>query len=279
MYNTEIDTFLLVAECGSFSQAAKKLYISTAAVSQQIKLLEDQLDVQLFIRSKRGVSLTSAGTEFVAQARRIKAVCQEASQVMRHYRRSLTIGAGYLNGQGLTQHFLPAFRKKYPDIQINFKEINDYNSIPDRVDLLEMAYSKEPVPKQGFRFVACTQAPLKVALPQGHPLAAKELLTWQDLAGQDLAIVDPHVSDNEMLLAQLAAVRPKLRLHYYPIFNRALVNQVQLAGWLLLVPDVYADLCLPYLVVDLIGAATVPYGFFVRQEPGYACQKLLEFIR
>lgn len=67
MYNTEIDTFLLVAECSSFSQAAKKLYISTAAVSQQIKLLEDQLDVHLFTRSKRGASLTTAGTEFVKQ--------------------------------------------------------------------------------------------------------------------------------------------------------------------------------------------------------------------
>lgn len=194
---------------------------------------------------------------------------------MRHYRRSLTIGAGYLNGQQLSQRFLLAFQKKYPDIQIKFREINDYNSIPGQVDLLEMAYSKEPVPKQGFRFLPMGEVPLKVALPPDHPLAAKTQLTWQDLAGQDLAVVDPHISDNQALLDKLAKVYPKL--HYYPIFNRALVNQAQLAGWLLLVPEVYADLCLPYLVKNLANPATVPYGFFVRKEAGEACQKFVEF--
>lgn len=119
------------------------------------------------------------------------------------------------------------------------------------------------------------EVPLKVALPPDHPLAAKTQLTCQDLAGQDLAVVDPHISDNQALLDKLAKVYPKL--HYYPIFNRALVNQAQLAGWLLLVPEVYADLCLPYLVKNLANPATVPYGFFVRKEAGEACQKFVEF--
>lgn len=47
MYNSELDTFLAVAEAGSFSKAAKKLYISTPAVVQQMNLLEKRLNVQL----------------------------------------------------------------------------------------------------------------------------------------------------------------------------------------------------------------------------------------
>lgn len=47
MYNSELDTFLAVAEAGSFSKAAKKLYISTPAVVQQMNLLEKRLNVQI----------------------------------------------------------------------------------------------------------------------------------------------------------------------------------------------------------------------------------------
>ena len=51
MYNPQLETFLCVAECGSFNKAAEKLYISPPAVIKQINLLEEELDLQLFVRT------------------------------------------------------------------------------------------------------------------------------------------------------------------------------------------------------------------------------------
>ena len=54
MYNPQLETFLCVAEVGSFNKAAERLYISPPAVIKQINLLEENLGVQLFERTHRG---------------------------------------------------------------------------------------------------------------------------------------------------------------------------------------------------------------------------------
>lgn len=61
MYNPILDTFIAVVDCGSFTKAAEKLYISSTAVMKQINTLEKRLDLKLIDRSPTGVSLTPAG--------------------------------------------------------------------------------------------------------------------------------------------------------------------------------------------------------------------------
>ena len=58
MYNHQLDTFIRAAEAGSFSKAAEQMFITPTAVIKQINLLEDALDVKLFDRSHRGLTLT-----------------------------------------------------------------------------------------------------------------------------------------------------------------------------------------------------------------------------
>ncbi len=69
MYNPQLETFLCVAEAGSFNKAAERLYISPPAVIKQINLLEESLDLQLFVRTHRGLQLTSAGRSLVQDAK------------------------------------------------------------------------------------------------------------------------------------------------------------------------------------------------------------------
>ena len=61
MYNPQLETFLRVADAGSFSKAAESSYITPTAVIKQINLLEANLGVQLFERTHRGLKLTKAG--------------------------------------------------------------------------------------------------------------------------------------------------------------------------------------------------------------------------
>ena len=74
MYNRQLDSFVRVVDAGSFNKAARDLYITPASLIQQVNLLEERLGVQLLTRSRRGVSLTEAGSSLY----------QDAVEIMRH---------------------------------------------------------------------------------------------------------------------------------------------------------------------------------------------------
>ena len=66
-----LEVFVQVAELGSFSQAAQRLYITPSAVIQQVNRLEDELGVRLLLRSKKGVELTPAGEYLLRESRNL----------------------------------------------------------------------------------------------------------------------------------------------------------------------------------------------------------------
>lgn len=69
MYNHLLDTFIAVADCGSFTRAAGKLFISPTAVMKQMNALEAQLDLKLTERTPSGIRLTKAGAVIYQDAR------------------------------------------------------------------------------------------------------------------------------------------------------------------------------------------------------------------
>ena len=67
----QIQVFLTVAEHGSFSNAAKNLFITQPAISKLIKRLEDELNTELFIRGNRSVTMTKSGEYYYSEWRPI----------------------------------------------------------------------------------------------------------------------------------------------------------------------------------------------------------------
>ena len=68
MYNHQLETFIRVADAGSFNKAAEESYITPTAIIKQINLLEDSLGVKLFKRTRRGLTLTKAGRSMYQNA-------------------------------------------------------------------------------------------------------------------------------------------------------------------------------------------------------------------
>ena len=69
MYNPQLETFIRVADAGSFSKAAEETYITATAVIKQITILETDLGVRLFLRTHKGVTLTEAGKSLYKDAK------------------------------------------------------------------------------------------------------------------------------------------------------------------------------------------------------------------
>lgn len=78
MYNPQIETFIKVADAGSFNKAAEELYITPTAVIKQINLLESSLDLVLFERTHRGLILTNAGKSLYQDAKYIIGYCKDS---------------------------------------------------------------------------------------------------------------------------------------------------------------------------------------------------------
>ena len=78
--------FVKVAELLSFSKASKALYITQSTLSQQIKQLEDELDMALFFRNNHKVSLTEAGQTFLEGAKRLLAEADDNKAKMRFFK-------------------------------------------------------------------------------------------------------------------------------------------------------------------------------------------------
>lgn len=113
-------TFVTVLHSGSFVLAAQRLCVSQTAVTARIKNLEEQLGVQLFVRSSLGVSLTAAGERFVPHAQRLLATWQDALQAVPEPDRlqPLRLGADTSLWQPWFGQWLARLNRQLPAVQL-----------------------------------------------------------------------------------------------------------------------------------------------------------------
>ena len=115
-------TFLMVAETGSFVEAARKMNVTQSTVSARIKGLEEMLGRPLFERSKNGAGLTAAGQQFQKHALALVRVWQHAQlsvSLSDQHRDHLAVGAALSLWEGFLLKWVSWMREKIPDIAIS----------------------------------------------------------------------------------------------------------------------------------------------------------------
>lgn len=115
MFDGRLETFVKVAECGSFTKAADDLYLTPTAVMKQINALEKGLEVALFERTNHGLRITKAGESFLQDARYILEYVSRAEQKAREIfegenRRSIRIGTSVMTP---AKFILDVWSKRY----------------------------------------------------------------------------------------------------------------------------------------------------------------------
>lgn len=116
----QLQTFCAIAECGSFTEASRRVHKTQSAVSVQVKRLEERLGVRLLIRDGRGASLTSAGELVHARARRMLQLNAEIADLFVDRPPAGTIRFGVPNdyAPNLLPAVLPGFNRAYPAIAV-----------------------------------------------------------------------------------------------------------------------------------------------------------------
>ena len=121
MYNPQLETFLRVADAGSFNKAAEESYITPTAVIKQINLLEESLGVKLFDRSHRGLTLTKAGRSMYQDAKYIIRYCRDsvtrAKNAMQEDENIIRIGSSPMTPAQLLMELWSRVQTLHPDIK------------------------------------------------------------------------------------------------------------------------------------------------------------------
>ena len=181
--------FAAVAEERHVGRAAARLYISQPALSQQIRSLEEQVGVPLFVRHPRGVELTEAGAALLEEARTLLAESDRLEAAVEGLRRGGGTGVRIGLAPGLPRSLFPellaALRRREPDAGVEVREL----TTPEQVEALaagdlDLGLVREPVDDPGLAHRTLLVEPLGVSLPAGHPLAARESLTLRELADE-----------------------------------------------------------------------------------------------
>ena len=117
------ESFLAVAECGSISLAAKRLYVTQPAVSAEIAQLEKTLDMRLFFRTNRGVRLTPEGQilyDYISRAFSFIRAGEEKLRELSGLRSGvLRIGASDMTLRFFLLDHIADFHQRYPDVHVN----------------------------------------------------------------------------------------------------------------------------------------------------------------
>ena len=183
-------SFLAVAKTLNFTRAAKSLHLSQPALSTQIKALEDHLGAQLFLRSRRQVSLTPAGQVFLIDAEMLlKQIAEVEWKVQRissgdigHLRIGF-VASATLN---LVPAIAQAFKKQYPGVSFELKNLPTVQQMEAlRQGTLDVGFVRMPLEEKDLDVTVVAREPFAVALPKRHPLAGRAELQVRDLAGED----------------------------------------------------------------------------------------------
>jgi len=190
--------FVVVAEEGHITRAAERLGIQQPPLSQRIKAIEAELDVQLFRRKARGVELTGAGRVFLDRARATLAQYDSAFEATRGAARGeqgrLCVG---IMPTTPFHPFVPfvirAFRAAFPLVLLTLDECLRKEAIERLQDeQMDVAFLRAPLTEPRNLVVnPLLVEPMVVALPSDHPLARRDrggALSLKDLSGETFII-------------------------------------------------------------------------------------------
>lgn len=191
----QLEYFLSAARTLSFTKTAQSFYISQSAVTQQIKSLEEELDVKLFWRNNNQIRLTPVGELFVPEADAVVSRIREAQEKLHAARDGMTgsLSIGYLQSVEMTQFpgSIQEFSEDYPGIQINLHRDNAMALHDDfmagKYDLI-FSIDNEVLQYPGAGRVELEQFPFYIVVRPNHPFARRRLIRQEDLQYEKLIL-------------------------------------------------------------------------------------------
>ena len=166
----QLEAFVQVSESGSFSKAAKELFLTQPTISAHISSLEKELNVRLFIRNTKEVSLSDDGKDLYRYAKQItdleKAIEERFYMDSDDGKHFITIAASTIPAQYLLPKVLMCYRERYPKEQIKIMETDSSEVVTQVVDhMVDVGFTGTVLEKKHCTYIPFSKDELAVITP------------------------------------------------------------------------------------------------------------------
>jgi DNA-binding transcriptional LysR family regulator len=201
----QLQYLLQIVRSQSFTKAAERLHITQPTISKAVKNLEDELGVQLFIRSGRDISLTDAGKVIVQGAGKIVDQMEEIqnglAELTSLQKGSISLGLPPMVGSSFFPSVIGRFRELHPGISISILEYGS-KKIQAAVAAgeLDMGVVLLSSPEDTFASFPVVEERLQVVLPAGHALAKRDGVSLSELAAESFIMFRQDFTLHDVML-------------------------------------------------------------------------------
>ena len=289
MYNPQLETFIRVADAGSFSKAAEEAFITPTAVIKQINILESSLGVKLFDRTHRGLTLTKAGRSLYKDTKYIIRYCKDsvtrAKNAMQEDLNVIRVGSSPMTPALLLMELWSGIQQRYPDMKFqivpfentpeNAREI--LANLGQNIDVVGGIFDETMLHLRGCAGLELVRGPFYCAVSIHHRLAAKDKLQLTDLYGENLLLMRRGWSHYvDQLRDDLWQHHPQIHIVDFDFYNMDVLNRCENSNDLLLAIPGWANVhpLLKLLPVDW--NYSIPYGILHSLTPSPTVQRFLD---
>lgn len=291
VHNLQLETFICVADAGSFNKAAEKLYISPPAVIKQINAIESELGLTLFVRTNRGLKLTDTGESFYKDVKymiqyfkesvaRAKSVNQKNEHILRIGTSPMTPGKFLVDLWPKIHSYLPDMKFRlipYENNPDNAKKMREFGR---DVDLIVGQFDEDYLRENECAATKLSDEPLVVAVSVRHKLASKSMLEIEDLFGENLMMIHPKWNryiDN--LRKDISLNYPQINIVDFDFYGTDAYNQCESSQSFIVTIDKLKDIHPLLKLIPVRWNYTVPFGILHSPQPSETVRQFLNAVQ
>ncbi len=232
-----IRAFLMVAETGSFSRAAEKLFITQPAISKRISTLEFSLDCQLFDRLGKNIQLTQAGKAIIPSYQRIIAEINETRRIISTLRTQVSGQLKFGTSHHIGLHRLPPvlrrYTSQYPDVEldIQFMDSEQAAALILKGDIELALITLPDTVDKPFTTVPVWSDPMQCVVSRDHVLASRKTVSRTQLAEHGV-LLQSHSTHTRDIIDQALKLDDKVKIimesNYLETIKAMIQNNI---GW------------------------------------------------
>lgn len=288
MYNPLLDTFIAVADCGSFTKAAEVLFISPTAVMKQMNSYENHLDLKLIERTSSGIILTKAGEIIYRDAEFIKDYSSKSVSAARAALHAddtvFCVGTSLLNPAKPFMDLWYRVNSSFPEYKLHLVPFEDKHEgilseiekLGEKFDfLIGVCDSKEWLSR--CRFLPLGRYKKMVAVSREHRLAQKSRLDIEELYGETLMMVKRGDSEiNDSIRNDLENNHPLIHIEDTPMFyDLSVFNRCAQTDKVLLTLECWQEVHPGLVSIPVNWDYSIPYGLLYSFD---APEDVLRFV-
>lgn len=292
LYNRYLDTFMEVADSGSFNKAATEMFITPSAVIKQINALEEDIGIQLFKRSHHGLELTESGKSLYSDARLLidsatKAV-ERAQALAGGNDNIMRIGVSPTTPADVLTNLYPTIYKQWSDLKFqmipfentpkNAREI--LKNLGQDIDIVGGVFDEVHLKYRQCNGLELYREPLQVAVSMQHRLADRTSISVSELYGETLLILSTgKMKSMDLLRDYLNKNHSQIKIEDFDFYDMSIFNECESTNKLLVTNRIWLRAHPLLRTISVKWSFEIPYGLLYSTSPSSKVKRFLRIVQ